>query len=116
VPCNGYPFCRTITLGSTMNSTIRIRGRSLTQRAGPRPQKPISCIDESGDVQRVLPKALELRQPYRDVFLLRDIQGHTLSEIANILRVSLNTVVARLKRARRELQRLASVEAAEGPK
>ncbi len=99
-----------------MNSDFEIRGRSLTQSARPRPGESISDMEESGTFGRLLLRAFELRQPYRDVFLLRDIQGHTLSEAAGILGVSRDTAVARLKQARHELQRFASVNAAEGPK
>jgi hypothetical protein len=114
VPCNGYPFRRTITLSAAMNSTIEIRGRCLIQSARLSPGNSISDVEESGNFQRVLLQALELRQPYREVFLLRDIQGHTLSEAACILGVSRDTAVARLKQARHELQWFASVDVAKG--
>jgi DNA-directed RNA polymerase specialized sigma24 family protein len=42
-------------------------------------------------------------QGYRDVFLLREIQGHTLAEITAILEISPRTAVVRLKRARRAI-------------
>jgi RNA polymerase sigma factor (sigma-70 family) len=99
-----------------MNSNIEIRSRSFTQSARPRPGQTISDMEKWGNFQRVLLHAFELRQLYREVFLLRDIQGHTLSEVASILGVSRDTAAARLKQARRELQRFASVDAAKGPK
>ena len=45
------------------------------------------------------------------MFLLRDIQGHTLQEIAAILGISLETAQVRLQRARRELGHLAGSDA-----
>jgi len=45
------------------------------------------------------------------VFLLRDIQGHTLQEIAAILGISIETARVRLERARREIEQLADTNA-----
>lgn len=48
-------------------------------------------------------RALELSKAHRDVFLLREIQGHTLEEIAAILGITLETARVRLIRAQREI-------------
>jgi DNA-directed RNA polymerase specialized sigma24 family protein len=40
------------------------------------------------------------------VFLLKEIQGHGLAEIAAILGISIDTALVRLKRARREIGHL----------
>jgi DNA-directed RNA polymerase specialized sigma24 family protein len=42
-------------------------------------------------------------KPYRDVFLLKEIQGYGLADIAAILGISIDTALLRLKRARREI-------------
>jgi len=44
-----------------------------------------------------------LSKAYRDVFLLKEIQGHTLAEIAAILGISIDTALVRWQRARREI-------------
>jgi len=56
-----------------------------------------------GVFQCTILRALELPKPHRDVFLLKDIQGHTLQEIAAILGISIETVQVRLERARDEI-------------
>ena len=56
-------------------------------------------------------RALELSKAHRDVFLLREIQGHTLEEIAAILGITLETARVRLIRAQREIGCLWSSDA-----
>jgi len=56
-----------------------------------------------GVFQRTLLRALELPRTYREVFLLKEIQGCTMEEIAGILGISIDTAQVRLKRARREI-------------
>ncbi len=58
---------------------------------------------QPGSFQCSLLRAFELPKAYRDVFLLKDIQGYTLAEIAGILKISIDTALQRLKRARREV-------------
>jgi len=48
-------------------------------------------------------RAFDLPRAYRDVFLLKEIQGYTLPEIAAILGISIETARVRWKRARREV-------------
>jgi DNA-directed RNA polymerase specialized sigma24 family protein len=66
-------------------------------------RKPLSGMKAPGVFQCTLLRALELPKAYREVFLLKEIQGHTLAEIANLLGISLDTALLRLKRARREI-------------
>ena len=49
-----------------------------------------------------------LNQKKRVVFVLYEVEGHTLEEIGKILEISSNTVSARLAAARREVQRAAT--------
>jgi Sigma-70, region 4 len=72
-----------------------------------------SPMDGPGMFQCLLLRALELRKTYRDVFLLRDLQGHPIPEIAARLGISVETARARLKRARREVGFLQSSGPAE---
>jgi DNA-directed RNA polymerase specialized sigma24 family protein len=60
-------------------------------------------LESPGAFQCLILRALELPKAYRDVFLLKEIQGHGLSEIAAILGISTDTVMVRLKRACREI-------------
>jgi len=57
----------------------------------------------SGVMQAVLMHALQLRRNCREVFLLCDIQQHTLSEAATILGISRPVAKRRLLLARRRM-------------
>ena len=67
------------------------------------PTSAANGLDLPGAFQCTILRALELPKPHRDVFLLKDIQGHTLQEIAAILGISIATARMRLERARYEI-------------
>ena len=71
----------------------------------------ISGFEQPGAFQCIILRALELPKAYREVLLLKDIQGHSLMEIAAILGISIETARARLKRARLEIGHMADPEA-----
>jgi DNA-directed RNA polymerase specialized sigma24 family protein len=75
---------------------------------------PVSTAEQPGNFQLTLLRAFGLSKPYRDVFLLKEIQGHTLAEIAAILGISIDTALVRLKRARREIGHWDDSDAIEG--
>ena len=54
-------------------------------------RKPVSGMEEPGAFQCTLLRAFELPKAYREVFLLKEIQGHTLEEIAAILGIRIDT-------------------------
>jgi DNA-directed RNA polymerase specialized sigma24 family protein len=56
-------------------------------------------------------RAFDLPKVDRDVFLLKEIQGHSEEEIAAILGISIDTASVRLKRARREIDLLGDSDA-----
>lgn len=72
---------------------------TISLRAG----KAASEFDSPGAFQCTILRALELPRTHREVFLLRDIQGHTLQEIAAILGISIDTALERLNSAHREI-------------
>ena len=57
----------------------------------------------SGVLQAVLMYALQLRQDFCEVFILCDLQGCSITETASILGVSAETVISKLKQARRQM-------------
>jgi len=57
----------------------------------------------SGVIQAVLMHALQLRRSCREVFLLCDIQRHSLSDAASILGISQAVAKRRLQLARRRM-------------
>ena len=62
-----------------------------------------SQLEEPGAFQCLLLRAFQLPRVYREVFLLKEIQGHAIAEIATTLGITVDTALARLKRARREI-------------
>jgi DNA-directed RNA polymerase specialized sigma24 family protein len=80
-----------------------------------RPRRAVDGMREPGAFQRALLRAFELPKAYRDVFVLTDIQGYTLPEIASMLRISTRTAQSRLERARREIGSVANYAGMERP-
>ena len=54
----------------------------------------------------MLLRAFELPKAYREVYLLKEVQGHNLGDIAATLGISVDTVRARLERDRPTIGRL----------
>jgi len=63
----------------------------------------VPSADEAS-FQLTLLRAFLLPPACRDVFVLREIQGYTLPEVAATLGISKNDVTKHLRRARREMQ------------
>jgi len=95
-----------------MGNAHSVRGRSVPVPATPR--KLASTLAKPGVFQLTLLRALELPRADREVFLLKEIQGYTLAEIAAILGISIDTALVRWKRARREFVHLGDSDAPEG--
>jgi DNA-directed RNA polymerase specialized sigma24 family protein len=84
------------TLISTMNEPFQVKDFQghLSVEQGSVP---------AGVMQAVLMHALQLRRNCREVFLLSDIQGHSLAEAAVILGISQVVAKRRLGLARRQM-------------
>jgi predicted DNA-binding protein (UPF0251 family) len=82
---------------STMNKRVRVKGI----------QRHLSATGQStipsGVMQAVLMHALQLRRSRREVFLLCDIQRHSISEAAEILGISRAAANKRLRSARQRM-------------
>ena len=74
---------------------------SIADHALPSPLTVIQQKEMSTCVERYVAK---LRDGYKAVLLLHDVEGLTAQEIALVLRLLLTTVKIRLHRARRQLQ------------
>jgi len=83
-------------LTSNMTEPLRVKD---FQRHLSREQRSIP----SGVIQAVLMHALQLRRSCREVFLLCDIQRHSLSDAASILGISQAVAKRRLQLARRRM-------------
>ena len=88
----------------------------MTHHPALRARKPASGLEDPGAFQCTILRAFELPKAHREVFLLKEIQGYTLAEIAAFLGVSISTVSARWKRARRDILPRADANATEQPK
>lgn len=86
-----------------MRSRHTARKLPMTHASVLRARKPVLGFDRPGAFQCTILRALQLPKPHREVFLLKDIQGRTLPEIAATLGISIETAQARLQRARREI-------------
>ena len=73
-------------------------------------------LEGPGAFQCAVLRAFELPKGYRDVFLLKEIQGYTLAEVAAILGISIDTAMARLRSAHREIGHLGDSDAMENAK
>jgi RNA polymerase sigma-70 factor (ECF subfamily) len=63
-------------------------------------------IQEAADQKRLLYESLQsLPERHQIILTLRDIQGHSYEDIANILKLSPGTVDSRLHRARKMLRK-----------
>jgi DNA-directed RNA polymerase specialized sigma24 family protein len=93
-----------------MKPRYTARDRSIANSSSLRATEAVAGFDKPGAFQRTILRALELPRTHREVFLLRDIQGHTLQEIAAILGNSIPTARLRLERARREIGHLADCD------
>jgi DNA-directed RNA polymerase specialized sigma24 family protein len=82
---------------------------SQTRKCAPEP-------DRGSTFQCKILRAFELPKEFRDVFLLKEIQGYTLTEIAAILGISIDTALGRLKCARREIGHMGDSDAMERAK
>ena len=72
--------------------------------SGRSPESPEVLLLRSAQ-QRRLNQAVEaLPVEFREVFLLREMEGLSYKEIADLARIPIGTVMSRLSRARRQLQ------------
>ena len=64
-----------------------------------------------GNLREALDKAIDrLPVQFREVVILRDVQGWSYAEIAEVVGIPVGTVMSRLSRARQRLQRALPVE------
>jgi RNA polymerase sigma-70 factor (ECF subfamily) len=81
-----------------------------TLMRGSQPDAPDASVARE-QIRKLLEKAVgELADPFRTVFVLREIEGMSSEETASILDVPVATVKTRLFRARRQLQEMLAPE------
>jgi len=70
--------------------------------SSPTPEQLLQSKEEENAIQEALRK---LSKDHRSIIVLRDIEGFSYSEIADVLEVSIGTVKSRLARARSDLKK-----------
>jgi RNA polymerase sigma-70 factor (ECF subfamily) len=68
----------------------------------PTPDQQLESLEQEAAVQRALAR---LSADHRSILVLRDIEGFSYSEIADVLGVSIGTVKSRLARARADMKK-----------
>jgi DNA-directed RNA polymerase specialized sigma24 family protein len=108
-PCSLH-FCNEVsrlnTISMYMRASYTVRTCSVSPHSPVQARKPASGLEKPGAFQCTILRAFELPKVYRDVFLLKEVQGYTLAEIAAILGISLETALARWNRACRDFGHL----------
>lgn len=100
-----------ITHNTALNSLARRRDVPVEDAAGeegardvaPSPRTPAEQLEASERRERLLSKLQLLQPAHRAVLVLRDLEGLSYEEIAEITDAPLGSVKGRLHRARREL-------------
>lgn len=88
-----------------MRRHLGIRGHSVSHKPLLRARKSLTGMEQPGAFQCMLLRAFELPKMDRDVFLLKQVHGHSPAKIAAILGISVETVLARLETARHAIGR-----------
>jgi RNA polymerase sigma-70 factor (ECF subfamily) len=90
----------------TVNECVSQRRRaSRRRRRLPETVPPAAPCERVAEFAEAARQALETLRPVdRALVILRDIEGHTYEEIAEVLRCSSNSVGVRLHRARKRLR------------
>jgi RNA polymerase sigma-70 factor (ECF subfamily) len=99
-----------ITQNAALNALTRRRATPVENRdddrAEPeetRERTPVEQLEISERRQRLALKLREIQPPHRAVLVLRDVEGLSYEEIAEVMETPVGTVKGRLHRARREL-------------
>jgi RNA polymerase sigma-70 factor (ECF subfamily) len=90
----------TVSLDEQMNDFAR--SSRMIAASSPTPEQALQSKEEEGAIQQALGK---LSREHRSIIVLRDIEGFSYNEIADVLGVSVGTVKSRLARARADLKK-----------
>jgi RNA polymerase sigma-70 factor (ECF subfamily) len=79
-----------------------VRAAHSVASSSPTPEQVLQSKEEEGAIQLALSR---LSKDHRSIIVLRDIEGFSYTEIADVLGVSIGTVKSRLARARADLKK-----------
>lgn len=111
--------CRAWFLSIVRNTSFTVLKRSRIEEAnvvfdeelhGPQspPMDPGAALDLARDRQTVRAAIEQLPAEFRETIALRELEGCSYKEIADIAGVPIGTIMSRLARARRQLQMILS--------
>ncbi len=89
----------TLSLDESPNGNVPGHG---VADAGPTPEEVLQAKERENAIQQALRR---LSHEHRSIIVLRDIEGFSYTEIADVLGISMGTVKSRLARARADLKK-----------
>jgi len=89
----------TLSLDESPNGNVPGHG---VADAGPTPEEVLQAKERENAIQQALRR---LSHEHRSIIVLRDIEGFSYAEIADVLGISMGTVKSRLARARADLKK-----------
>ena len=92
----------TVSLDATSDLTDQPLSASLRDNDAIDPEQETLAREREGHLRGAL---LELKRPFREAVILRDVEGFSYEEIADTLQISIGTVKSRLSRGRLDLRR-----------
>ncbi|MBA2339841.1 MAG: sigma-70 family RNA polymerase sigma factor [Pyrinomonadaceae bacterium] len=93
---------RTVSLDASESGDHLTLSESLTDERDPNPEQLTLRREREATLLKALSK---LKLPFREVIVLRDVEGLSYEEVAAALNISVGTVKSRLSRARTEMRR-----------
>lgn len=94
---------RTVSLDAMNAENHLTLGESLTNARDPNPEQLTLRREREATLLKALSK---LKLPFREVVILRDVEGLSYEEVAASLEISVGTVKSRLSRGRTEMRRI----------
>ena len=91
----------TVSLDATDDRNEQPLSAKLTDDDAIDPEQETLAREREGHLRAAL---LELKRPFREAVILRDVEGFSYEEIAETLKISIGTVKSRLSRGRLELR------------
>jgi RNA polymerase sigma-70 factor, ECF subfamily len=88
----------------TLRRKPLVGGDDLAELADVRELGPERCAERSESVEQLMALLDTLDEAKREAFVLSELEGLTAPEISTILRVNLNTIYARIRAARKQLE------------
>jgi RNA polymerase sigma-70 factor, ECF subfamily len=92
----------TVSLDATDDRNDQPLSNRLVSDDAIDPEQETLAREREGQLRTAL---LELKRPFREAVVLRDVEGFSYEEIADTLQISIGTVKSRLSRGRLELRR-----------